>query len=164
MIDDIHLNLIAAELAETLLPINAMLVTAESCTGGWIAKTCTDLPGSSGWFDRGFITYSNDAKNQSLSVPMEMIHHHGAVSQEVASAMATGALNNSTADFSIAATGIAGPDGGSELKPIGTVWLAWGAKNKQTVTRCFQFKGDRNSIRKQAVYEALKGIIKNARD
>ncbi len=147
-----------------LLQQNKKLVTAESCTGGWVAKCCTDLPGSSAWFDRGFVTYSNEAKQDQLQVDSETLARHGAVSLAVVEEMALGALASSQADLSVALTGIAGPDGGSELKPVGTVWIGWGIKNGGVHSICFEFNGDRESIRKQAVFEALGGIIKNARD
>jgi len=152
------------EVAELLLQQNKRLVTAESCTGGWVAKCCTDLPGSSVWFDRGFVTYSNQAKQDQLNVGLETLNDNGAVSLAVVEEMALGALANSQADISVALTGIAGPGGGSELKPVGTVWIGWGIKNGGVHSICFQFDGDRESIRKQAVFEALGGIIKNARD
>lgn len=152
------------EVAELLSKQNKKLVTAESCTGGWVAKCCTDLPGSSAWFDRGFVTYSNEAKQDQLGVTPETLAKHGAVSLAVVEEMALGALAHSQADISIAITGIAGPDGGSEQKPVGTVWIGWGIKNGGVHSICFQFEGDRETIRKQAVFEALGGIIKNARD
>lgn len=152
------------EVAELLQKQNKKLVTAESCTGGWVAKCCTDLPGSSTWFDRGFVTYSNEAKQDQLEVKQETLSQHGAVSLAVVEEMALGALVNSHADFSVAITGIAGPDGGSEQKPVGTVWIGWGIRNGGVHSICFQFDGDRETIRKQAVFEALGGIVKNARD
>ena len=155
-----HLN----EVATLLLEQEKTLVTAESCTGGWVAKCCTDLPGSSAWFDRGFVTYSNEAKQDQLDVDAHTLLKHGAVSLAVVEEMALGALVNSRADISVAITGIAGPDGGSVKKPVGTVWIAWGIRSGGVHSICFQFEGDRESIRKQAVFEALGGIIKNARD
>lgn len=152
------------EVAELLQKQNKKLVTAESCTGGWVAKCCTDLPGSSTWFDRGFVTYSNEAKQDQLEVKQDTLSQHGAVSLAVVEEMALGALVNSHADFSVAITGIAGPDGGSEQKPVGTVWIGWGIRNGGVHSICFQFDGDRETIRKQAVFEALGGIVKNARD
>lgn len=152
------------EVAALLLEHNKTLVTAESCTGGWVAKCCTDLPGSSAWFDRGFVTYSNQAKQEQLMVQSETLTSHGAVSLAVVEEMALGALVNSHADISVAITGIAGPDGGSEHKPVGTVWIGWGIRNGGVHSICFQFQGDRETIRKQAVFEALGGIVKNARD
>lgn len=152
------------EVATLLLEQEKTLVTAESCTGGWVAKCCTDLPGSSAWFDRGFVTYSNEAKQDQLDVDADTLLKHGAVSLAVVEEMALGALVNSRADISVAITGIAGPDGGSVQKPVGTVWIAWGIRSGGVHSICFQFEGDRESIRKQAVFEALGGIIKNARD
>jgi nicotinamide-nucleotide amidase len=152
------------EVATLLLEQEKTLVTAESCTGGWVAKCCTDLPGSSAWFDRGFVTYSNEAKQDQLDVDADTLIKHGAVSLAVVEEMALGALVNSRADISLAITGIAGPDGGSVQKPVGTVWIAWGIRSGGVHSICFQFEGERESIRKQAVFEALGGIIKNARD
>ena len=113
------------QLASKLTEKGWMLATAESCTGGMIAAACTDLAGSSQWFDRGFVTYSNEAKTEMLSVPAELIAKHGAVSEEVVRAMAEGAIRHSCAQVSIAVTGIAGPGGGSVEKPVGTVWVGW---------------------------------------
>ena len=112
------------QLATRLLEQRQKLCTAESCTGGLIAKTLTDLAGSSDWFERGFVSYSNQAKNEMLAVPSSVIEDYGAVSEPVAAAMAIGALRHSHADFSVAVTGVAGPGGGSEEKPVGTVWIA----------------------------------------
>ncbi len=152
------------QLARVLIQHNKKLVTAESCTGGWVAKCCTDLPGSSAWFERGFVTYSNQAKFDQLGVDAMVLEKNGAVSLSVAEEMALGALHHSQADFSVAITGIAGPDGGSDQKPVGTVWISWGIKDGGTHSICFQFDGDRDAVRRQAVFEALSGIIKNARD
>ena len=113
------------QLAAMLMGKGWMLATAESCTGGMIAAACTDLAGSSQWFDRGFVTYSNEAKTEMLGVPAELIAKHGAVSEEVVRAMAEGAIRHSRAQVSIAVTGIAGPSGGSAEKPVGTVWVGW---------------------------------------
>jgi nicotinamide-nucleotide amidase len=163
-ISDASLRTRLSEVAALLLNQEKTLVTAESCTGGWVAKCCTDLAGSSAWFDRGFVTYSNNAKQEQLGVDADTLLKHGAVSLAVVEEMALGALINSRADISVAITGIAGPDGGSEQKPVGTVWIGWGIRNGGVHSICFQFDGDRESIRKQAVFEALGGIIKNARD
>lgn len=133
------------------------LATAESCTGGWIAQSITDLPGSSAWFDRGFVTYSNQAKIEMLGVKPEMLAQFGAVSAETAAAMASGALARSDADFAVAVTGIAGPDGGSEEKPVGTVYIAW-AGNGRVLVEKFRFAGTRGEIRIRSVMAALKGI------
>ena len=163
-ISDASLKEVTTQLADTLLNRDKTLVTAESCTGGWVAKCCTDLAGSSAWFDRGFVTYSNEAKQQQLGVGKITLEKNGAVSQAVVEEMASGALMHSLADISVAITGIAGPGGGSEQKPVGTVWIGWGHRDEAVKSHCFQFDGDRETIRRQAVFEALNGIIKNARD
>ncbi|MEC9413587.1 MAG: nicotinamide-nucleotide amidohydrolase family protein [Pseudomonadota bacterium] len=163
-ISDASLQAKIIQVAETLNKNHLMLATAESCTGGWVAKCCTDLAGSSSWFERGFVTYSNQAKQDQLGVQITSLQQFGAVSQTVAEEMALGALNNSCADISVALTGIAGPDGGTETKPVGTVWIGWARKSDKVVSQLFQFEGDRESIRRQAVLNALSGIIKNARD
>ena len=163
-ISDASLNNLTADLAAMLLSKQIKLVSAESCTGGWLAKCCTDLAGSSRWFERGFITYSNDAKQLQLAVSHDSLAYYGAVSQQVAEEMALGALHYSLADISVAITGIAGPDGGSVDKPVGTVWIAWATKNAKVSSQRFQFDGDRDAVRRQAVFSAMTGIIKNARD
>jgi nicotinamide-nucleotide amidase len=131
-----------------------MVATAESCTGGLLAKLITDVPGSSSCFHTGFITYSNDAKTQLLGVPAELIREHGAVSEPVALAMARGARERAATDFALAITGIAGPDGGTEQKPVGTVWIAL-ASASQTVARHFNFPGDRTAIRDRSAKTAM---------
>lgn len=157
-------QLLVDKLAKILLKQHRKLSTAESCTGGWLAKCCTDLAGSSAWFDRGFVSYSNQSKQDLINVRPETIEHYGAVSEQTAIEMAQGALSNSQADISVAITGIAGPDGGTQEKPVGTVWVAWSVKNVGTKTECLHFNGDREQVRYQAVITALQGIIKNARD
>lgn len=143
-------------LAASLLEHQQCIASAESCTGGMIAASCTDLSGSSAWFERGFVTYSNDAKTDMLGVPAALIHQHGAVSEEVAKAMALGALAQSKADFSVAVTGIAGPTGGSEAKPVGTVWLAWAEKQSgQCLSMLKIFPGDRMAVREATTEFAL---------
>lgn len=142
------------QLAARLTEKGWMLATAESCTGGMIAAACTDLAGSSQWFERGFVTYSNEAKTEMLGVPAELIAKHGAVSEEVVRAMAEGAIRHSRAQVSIAVTGIAGPGGGSVEKPVGTVWLAWSI-NTLVHTQRMQFSGDRASVRMQTLIQAL---------
>ena len=133
--------------------------TAESCTGGLIAGACTDLPGSSNWFERGFVTYSNAAKTGMLGVDAALIETHGAVSEPVARAMAEGALRHSLAQVSVAVTGVAGPTGGSLEKPVGTVWFSWCVAGQTSAeTRCFQ--GDRAAVRAQTVAYALAGLLK----
>ncbi len=135
-----------------------MLVTAESCTGGMIAARCTDLPGSSHWFERGFVTYSNSAKSELLGVPDALIEEHGAVSEPVARAMAKGALQNAHAQVSLAVTGIAGPGGGSKDKPVGTVWFAWLVAQHISSEQCV-FEGDRLAVREATVRHALLGLL-----
>jgi len=141
-----------------LLKRGQMICAAESCTGGLIAKTFTDLAGSSDWFERGFVTYSNEAKNEMLGVPASIIEDYGAVSEPVAAAMASGALFHSRADFAIAVTGIAGPGGGSAEKPVGTVWIAT-ASTEQQQARLFRFDGDRAVVRQATLVAALEMLL-----
>lgn len=141
-----------------LLKQRHMLALAESCTGGMIAAACTDLAGSSQWFDRGFITYSNEAKADMLGVPAGLIDEHGAVSEAVARAMADGALAHSRAHVSLAVTGVAGPSGGSDEKPVGTVWLAW-CVGGQTHSEMQHFAGDRAAVRAATVRYALQRLL-----
>ena len=148
-----------ATLAEQLTQRGWMLATAESCTGGWIAKCCTDMAGSSAWFDRGFITYSNAAKQDMLGVRAETLAQYGAVSEAVVAEMATGALRHSQAHIAVAVSGIAGPSGGSPEKPVGTVCFAWAMRNGEVLTKTCQFAGDREAVRWQSVVFALNGIL-----
>lgn len=150
-------NRLCASLALELQSRGWMLATAESCTGGLIAAHCTDLPGSSHWFERGFVSYSNAAKQDMLGVPAALIERHGAVSEAVARAMATGAVARSHAQVSIAVTGIAGPGGGSDDKPVGTVWFAWCVGSRLESERCV-FAGDRSAVREATVLHALQGL------
>jgi len=145
-------------IADRLLKHQQKVCTAESCTGGLIAKTFTDLAGSSDWFERGFVTYSNAAKNEMLAVPASVIEDYGAVSEAVATAMASGALRYSEADYSIAVTGVAGPGGGSDDKPVGTVWIAV-ASSGQMVAKRYQFDGDRQAVRAATLYSALELLL-----
>ena len=149
---------LTTELAARLISLNWMLATAESCTGGLIASRCTDLPGSSAWFDRGFVTYSNDSKTQMLSVPIDTITASGAVSEQVARAMVLGAIYNSKATAAVAVTGVAGPSGSSPDKPIGTVWLAWCINHKVT-SEMKHFEGNRSQIREATTNCALLGLM-----
>ncbi len=135
------------------------LATAESCTGGWIAEAITAIAGSSEWFDRGFITYSNEAKRDMLGVCEATIAAHGAVSEEVVREMVAGALYNSNAEVAVSVSGIAGPGGATELKPVGTVWMAWQLEGGNIVTKHSLFTGDRTRVREQAVRLALHGLI-----
>ena len=142
-------------IAESLIKRQQMLAVAESCTGGWLAKVCTDLPGSSRWFDRGLVTYSNTAKSELLGVPAETIREYGAVSEQTVSAMVQGLLKGNQLDWGIAISGVAGPDGGTEQNPVGTVWFAWLEKGRAPVTSRQEFAGDRNNVREQSVEFAL---------
>ncbi|MCL1887099.1 MAG: CinA family protein [Betaproteobacteria bacterium] len=145
---------LAAELGAELRKRNQWLVTAESCTGGGIAHAITDIPGSSQWFDCGFVTYSNASKSKMLNVPESLIHQHGAVSGEIAAAMAKGALAVTNGTIAIAATGIAGPDGGTATKPVGTVWFGLAGNNRVYTEQQF-FSGNRQAVRNQSVRHAL---------
>ena len=149
----------AEQLAEKLLITSSKLVTAESCTGGGLAEILTRLPGSSAWFERGFITYSNESKHELLSVPLDTLEQFGAVSEETASAMAKGAVENSRADYGVAITGIAGPDGGTEEKPVGTVCFAWHKRNEGGSTTRICFDGDRLKVREQSCMLAMQGLL-----
>ncbi|PIT72113.1 CinA family protein [Limnohabitans sp. G3-2] len=150
---------ISHRLAERLLSLQWQMATAESCTGGLISACCTDLAGSSAWFDRGFVTYSNDAKTHMLGVPPDMISAHGAVSEPVAHAMAMGAVYRSKAQASVAVTGVAGPSGGSAEKPVGTVWFGWCIQGL-VATEIQHFGGDRQAIRQATALHALEGLLK----
>ena len=145
-------------LAELLLLHGWMLVSAESCTGGLIAAACTDLAGSSQWFERGFVSYANAAKTELLGVDAALIARCGAVSEPVARAMATGALERSAAQVAVAVTGVAGPGGGSADKPVGTVWFAWATPNG-VVSERQQFGGDRAAVRQATVQHALATLL-----
>jgi nicotinamide-nucleotide amidase len=135
------------------------LASAESCTGGWLAKTATDLTGSSQWFERGFVTYSNEAKEELLGVNNATLAAYGAVSPETAGEMVTGALAHSRAQVALAITGIAGPSGGSPTKPVGLVWFAWVRRGEPPVVRSHRFDGDRDAVRRQAVATAWEGLL-----
>ena len=136
-----------------------MLATAESCTGGWVAQAVTSVSGSSEWFERGFVTYTNMSKREMLGVKTTILSRYGAVSEQTARAMAEGALAHSHAQVAIAITGIAGPTGGTPEKPVGTVCFAWAGKKRDTATARHHFNGDRESIRRQAVSTALQGLL-----
>ena len=150
-------------LAQALRSRGWLLATAESCTGGLIAAACTSLAGSSEWFDRGFVAYSNEAKTQMLGVEAELIAQHGAVSREVACAMATGALQRSRAHLAVAVTGIAGPGGAGPGKPVGTVWLAIAVQGQAPWARLLQCTGDRAAVRGATVSEAIAQLLHCAR-
>lgn len=156
--DDLVLHALASELGGRLRTGRHMLVTAESCTGGWIAKTMTDVAGSSEWFDCGLVAYSYEAKQAMLGVQPGTLEEHGAVSRETVVEMVSGALVNSGATVAVAVTGIAGPGGGTEDKPVGTVWIAWKRRAGYTHAELFHFPGDRDAVRRQTVLVALQGL------
>jgi nicotinamide-nucleotide amidase len=153
------LDKLAADLGRRLKGEGLVLATAESCTGGWIAKVLTDIPGSSGWFDRGYVTYSNRAKEEMLGVSAETLALYGAVSEAVVREMVEGTLIRSGAAIAIAVSGVAGPEGGSEEKPVGTVWFAWSRTGADSVSERFQFAGNREEVRHQSVRVALERLL-----
>ena len=156
---------LATRVARALLSSHCHIATAESCTGGWLAKALTDVAGSSQWFERGYVTYSNTAKTRDLGVSEGVLRRYGAVSGETARAMARGALRVARADLTIAITGIAGPDGGTPTKPVGTVWFGIAVRRTPTAavrSTCRRFRGDRESVRRKSVEYALRLILKHA--
>lgn len=157
------LEQLAVQTGIALSERSLMMATAESCTGGLVAAAITDISGSSAWFERGFVTYSNEAKSTMLGVPAKLIRDHGAVSEEVAHAMAEGALLNSRAQVALSITGVAGPTGGTPDKPVGMVCFGW---CNRIVTRAEtqRFKGDRQQIRRQAAEHALRGLLEMVRN
>jgi nicotinamide-nucleotide amidase len=161
-VDDAALRRLSALVAKKLRAAGETIVTAESCSGGLLAKCLTDLPGSSDYFDRGWVTYSNESKQAELGIEASTLKHFGAVSETVAVAMARGALRHSKAEHAIAVTGIAGPAGGSKDKPVGLVWIAWGyrsgGRNRVHATG-YRFSGGRDSVRRWTVVAALKGLL-----
>ena len=152
---------LAAELGKRLQTLKADVSTAESCTGGGIAEAITRIPGSSAWFEAGYVTYSNRQKTLQLNVPETLFGQVGAVSREVVEAMVRGAQAHSNARFAVAVSGVAGPDGGSAEKPVGTVWLAWGCGDEVIAERR-HFPGDRDAVRRQTVLAALEGLLRRA--
>ena len=157
-----ELESLAAHLGRELLSRGERLATAESCTGGWVAQSVTAIAGSSAWYERGFVTYSNAAKVEMLGVPETTLERHGAVSEATARAMAEGALKNSSANWTLAITGIAGPTGGTPDKPVGMVCLAWAQRDGGCEALTCHFSGSRAEIREQAVRLALSGALKRA--
>lgn len=153
------LTALAARLGQGLQAAHAQVSTAESCTGGGIAEAITRIAGSSAWFEAGYVTYSNRQKTAQLGVPAELFERVGAVSQAVVEAMVRGAQQRSGARFAVAVSGVAGPDGGSPEKPVGTVWLAWSDAGQLYSQRC-QFAGDRSAVRRQTVERALQGVLR----
>ncbi len=160
---DVDLQQLARSVGDRLLARAETLVTAESCTGGWIAKACTDVAGSSRWFQGGVVAYSNSLKVALLDVPEDLLAQHGAVSEPVVSAMAAGAMARTGAAVSVAVSGVAGPDGGTAEKPVGMVWLAWAWRRKDgslcTETRREQFPGGRDEVRRWTVKRALERLL-----
>lgn len=153
---------LARKAGQALLAAGLKLVTAESCTGGMIAEWVTRIPGSSDWFERSLVTYSNESKQELLGVSKATLDKYGAVSEETASEMTIGALNNSHADIAVAVTGIAGPDGGTRAKPVGTVCMAWADRGGPVYSVRLQLSGDRHSVRRQSAALALQGVIDRA--
>jgi nicotinamide-nucleotide amidase len=159
---DQDLARLAARVGAYLLASHRRIATAESCTGGWISKALTDIPGSSQWFETGFIAYGNEPKTTLLGVLPAELAAHGAVSEPVVKAMALGALERAGADVTVAVSGIAGPDGGTPGKPVGSVWFAWAWRHGKSVhaqSRLKLFKGDREAVRRKAVTTALTGVL-----
>jgi nicotinamide-nucleotide amidase len=154
-----ELYTLAEQIGTVLRKQGDKLAAAESCTGGWVCQAVTDVAGSSAWFDCGFVTYTNTAKQQLLGVPESVLAAYGAVSEETVCAMAAGTLHHSQADCAVAVSGIAGPTGAVPGKPVGTVWFAWQQREGRCATRRIQFDGDRRSVRRQAVAVALQGIL-----
>ncbi|MDF2641484.1 MAG: competence/damage inducible protein CinA [Pseudomonas sp.] len=150
---------LAALLGKLLQASNAQVTTAESCTGGGIAEAITRIGGSSAWFEAGYVTYSNAQKTRQLDVPSTLFDSVGAVSEEVVKAMVQGAQRNSGAEYAVAVSGVAGPGGGSPEKPVGTVWICWGA-GKRLIAERRQFDGDRDQVRRQTVEAALDGLVR----
>ena len=155
---DTELDRLARTTGERLLAARHRLATAESCTGGWIAKAVTDVAGSSAWFDCGMAAYSYEAKQALLGVRPQTLETHGAVSRETVVEMVSGALVHSGATIAVAVTGIAGPGGGTEDKPVGTVWVAWKRRGGYPRAEVFHFEGDRDAVRRQTVAAALRGL------
>lgn len=156
---DQELDALAEQVAAALLVRGWMLATAESCTGGWVAKVCTDLPGSSRWFERGFVTYTNEAKQEMLGVEPGVLAEQGAVSEATVRQMAAGALARSRATVTLAISGIAGPGGATSFKPVGTVCFAWAVRDGEVLSRLLHLDGDREAVRRQAVAVALSGVL-----
>ena len=158
-LSDDEIVALAAELGRRLAQRRAFVTAAESCTGGLVAGAITAVAGSSGWFQRGFVTYSNEAKTEMLGVPNGTLARHGAVSEEVARSMADGALRAGRADYAVAITGVAGPDGGTPAKPVGMVCFAWAVRDGPTMAVTERFPGDRTAVRRASVIVALQGLI-----
>lgn len=156
------LDELAERLGAVLVARGWRVATAESCTGGGIAEVITRVAGSSAWFEQGFVTYSNAAKQTQLGVPAETLETWGAVSSATVEAMVTGALTRGTADLAVAVSGVAGPGGGSPSRPVGTVWLAWARRGAPPEARCMHFPGERAEVREGAIRAAIDGLIAEA--
>jgi nicotinamide-nucleotide amidase len=161
---DTPIHELALRVGQRLAEKGLMLAAAESCTGGMVAAALTDIAGSSAWFERGFVTYSNEAKTELLGVPAAIIETHGAVSEAVARAMVEGALRASRAQVAVSITGIAGPGGGSPGKPVGTVVFGWAGEGMTTRWETPHFAGDRAAVRRQSTVHALAGVLKLLED
>jgi nicotinamide-nucleotide amidase len=160
---DRDLARLAGRVGSKLLKSGRVVATAESCSGGWIAKALTDIAGSSQWFGEGFVTYNNESKSRRLGVPRSVLQTHGAVSEATVRAMVTGALRQTGAQLAVAVTGIAGPGGAVPGKPVGTVWLGWAARSGRLIRVAVQlkhFRGDRESVRRKTVRLALQGLLR----
>ena len=156
---DPELYELAGRVGDALRSATLKMTAAESCTGGWIGQAMTMVPGSSNWFERGFVTYTNESKQEMLGVSAETLKKWGAVSEQTVQEMATGALDASRAQLAVAVSGVAGPGGGTPNKPVGTVCIAWCVKGRPPKARTFRFSGDRDSVRRQSVIAALEGLI-----
>jgi nicotinamide-nucleotide amidase len=156
---DAELYELSGKVGDALKARKVMMAAAESCTGGWIGQAVTMVPGSSKWFDRGFVTYTNEAKQEMLGVSADTLKQFGAVSEQTVREMVAGALTRSRAQIAVAVSGIAGPNGGSPAKPVGTVLLAWGEKGGSIKAQAMHFQGDRDAVRRQTVIAALEGLL-----
>jgi len=156
---DAELYEVSGRVGDALKAKALAMTAAESCTGGWIGQAVTMVPGSSKWFERGFVTYTNEAKQEMLGVSAETLKKYGAVSEQTVREMAAGALKASRAQVSVAVSGVAGPDGGTPKKPVGTVCIAWCRTGGEPVAHTYRFQGDRDSVRRQSVIQALEGIL-----
>ncbi len=156
--DSLHQQ--GVEIGQLLLARRMKLAAAESCTGGWLSRVVTEIPGCSDWFDCSFVAYSYEAKETMLGISRVILEQHGAVSEETVVEMVRGALSRSRANVAVAITGIAGPSGGTPGKPVGTVWLAWGRGHHPPVTQLIHLEGDREAVRRKTVAEAMVGLRK----
>jgi nicotinamide-nucleotide amidase len=157
--DDHEFERLVQQLASRLMKCGWSMATAESCTGGWIAKCCTDLAGSSAWFDRGFVTYSDRAKHELLGVEISTLEKEGAVSKATAIQMVEGARRRAGVNAALSVTGIAGPESDNTNKPVGMVWFAWSLEDHRASSEVMQFQGDRDAVRRQTVAHALNGLL-----